>query len=60
MKDGDITLKMITIRIKDEEKDAILDFARQYDLTISQVVRRAIKYYFLSEEDIEDLLDIPE
>lgn len=35
----------ITIRIDENEKDLLLKIAEEQDLTLSQVVRRAIKEY---------------
>lgn len=34
----------ITIRIEETEKEALQKFAKENDLSVSQAVRRAIKY----------------
>ena len=43
----------ITIRLSEEEKDNIIKFAVDNDLSMSQVVRRALKEYFTSLEPKE-------
>jgi predicted transcriptional regulator len=45
------TLTSITIRLEDSEKQAIVDFANANDLSMAQVVRRAIKEYLAKQED---------
>ena len=35
----------ISIRIEENEKEALQDYAKKYDLSVSQVVRRAIKEF---------------
>lgn len=40
----------ITIRLSEEEKDNIIKFAANNDLSMSQVVRRALKEYFTLTE----------
>lgn len=40
----------ISIRIEEIEKEALQKFAKENDLTISQVVRRAIKDFLLMDE----------
>ena len=37
----------ISIRIEETEKEALQKFAKEHDLTISQVVRRAIKDFLI-------------
>ena len=39
------------IRLEDSEKQAIVDFANANDLSMAQVVRRAIKEYLAKQED---------
>ena len=41
----------LVIRLEDSEKQAIVDFANANDLSMAQVVRRAIKEYLAKQED---------
>ena len=41
----------ITIRLEESEKQAIVEFANANDLSMAQVVRRAIKEYLAKQED---------
>lgn len=43
----------ISIRLEEEEKEKLADFAKKQDLTISQIVRKAIKQYMDSVENPE-------
>lgn len=38
-------MTQISIKLEDNEKEALAQFAKDQDLTMSQVVRRAIKEY---------------
>ena len=40
----------ISIRIDESEKEAIQKYAKDNDLTVSQVIRRAIKEFLKEEE----------
>ena len=44
----------ISIRIDESEKEALQEYAKEHDLTVSQVVRRAIKS-FLSVSSFKGL-----
>ena len=46
-----ILLTSITIRISEEEKDALLKYAQEQDLNMTQVVRRAIRAFLSPKED---------
>ena len=35
----------ITFRLEESERDILQEFAKEKELTISQVIRQAIKYY---------------
>ena len=48
----------ISIRIDETEKEALQKFAKEHDLTVSQVIRRAIKDFF-SGRDIETIDQSP-
>lgn len=39
----------IGIRLEESEKQEIIEYANAHDLTISQVVRRAIKEFLIKE-----------
>lgn len=39
----------VSARLTEEEKKDLEDFAKEHDLTMSQVIRKAIKEYILSE-----------
>ena len=52
-------LTTISIRLSDEEKEALQKFAKEHDLTISQVVRRAIKDLLLMDKLAEKFNKIP-
>ena len=41
----------ISVRIDESEKEALQKYADENDLTVSQVVRRAIKDYFAAQQD---------
>lgn len=41
----------ITIRLEETEKQAIAQFAEVNDLSMSQVVRRALKEYFAKHDE---------
>ena len=41
----------ITIRLEESEKQAIADYAEANDLSMSQVVRRALKEYLAKQEE---------
>lgn len=43
----------ITIRLEETEKQAIAQYANENDLSMSQVVRRAVKEYLAKQEDKE-------
>jgi predicted transcriptional regulator len=43
-------LTTISIRIEEEEKEALQKYAKEHDLTVSQVVRRAIKEFLLADK----------
>lgn len=40
----------ISIRIEEAEKEALQEFAKEHDLSVSQVVRRAIKDFLLMDQ----------
>lgn len=40
----------ISIRIEEEEKEVLQKYAKEHDLTVSQVVRRAIKEFLLADK----------
>lgn len=41
----------IGIRLEESEKQAIMEYAKENDLSISQVVRRAIKEFLMKENN---------
>ena len=41
----------ITIRLSEEEKQKIAEYAAANDLTMSQVVRKALKKYFEAQKE---------
>lgn len=43
----------ITIRLEESEKEAIARYANEHDLSMAQVVRRAIKIYLAEQENKE-------
>ena len=43
----------IGIRLEESEKQAIVEYANAHDLSISQVVRRAIKEFLAKENNKE-------
>lgn len=49
----------ITIRIEETEKEALQEFAKENDLTVSQVVRKAIKEFLKLQEIADELNKIP-
>lgn len=40
----------ITIRLEESEKETIAQYANENDLSMSQVVRRALKLFFAEEQ----------
>ena len=42
---GGRALTTLSIRISEEEKQKLQKFCEEYDLTMSQVIRRAVKEY---------------
>ena len=52
-------MNSISVRISDDEKDLLSQYASSQDLTISQVVRRAIKEFLQTnlqtKGDLEDV-----
>ena len=38
-------MSTISIRIPDEEKEAIMKYAKENDLSMSQVIRKAVKEF---------------
>ena len=40
----------VSIRINETEKEALPEFARKHDLSVSQVIRRAIKDFLLMDQ----------
>lgn len=40
----------ISIRIEEAEKEILQNLAKQQDLSVSQIVRRAIKDYFVNNQ----------
>lgn len=49
----------ISIRIEETEKEALQQFANENDLSVSQVVRRAIREFLRMNEIAEELNKIP-
>ena len=49
----------ISIRIEEAEKEALQKFAQENDLSVSQVVRKAIKEFLRMNEIAEELNKIP-
>ena len=49
----------ISIRIEEIEKEALQEFAQENDLSVSQVVRKAIKEFLRMNEIAEELNKIP-
>ena len=49
----------ISIRIEETEKEALQEFAKENDLTVSQVVRKAIKEFLRMNEIAEEFNKIP-
>lgn len=43
----------ITIRLEESEKQAIAEYAEANDLSMSQVVRRALKEYLAKQQEEE-------
>jgi len=39
-------MTIISLRISKEDKNKLMEYAKQNDLTISQVIRRAIRLFF--------------
>lgn len=44
----------ISIRIEDDEKEQIQRYAEEHDLSMSWVIRRAIKEFLASQEDTKE------
>ena len=49
----------ISIRIEETEKEALQQYAQEKDLSVSQVVRKAIKEFLKMNEIAEELNKIP-
>lgn len=49
----------VTIRINETEKEALQNYAREHDLSVSQVIRRAIKDFLRMNEIAEEFIKIP-
>lgn len=49
----------ITIRIEETEKEALQKFAKENDLSLSQAVRRAIKYLLDLDRVADEFNKIP-
>ena len=43
----------ITIRLEETEKQAIAQYANENDLSMSQVIRRAVKEFLVKEQNKE-------
>lgn len=41
----------ISIRIEEDEKELIQQYAKDHDLTVSQVIRRAVRDFLATKED---------
>ena len=41
----------ISFRINTEEKEALMNFAEENDLTVSQIIRRAVKLFLEQSEN---------
>lgn len=39
----------VSIRINETEKEALQNYAREHDLSVSQVIRRAIKEFLMED-----------
>jgi len=52
-------LATISIRIEETEKEALQQFAQENDLSVSQVVRKAIKEFLRMNEIAEEFIKIP-
>jgi len=46
----DVNILLISIRISEEDKSWIEKYASAHDLSMSQVVRKAIKYFIQRQE----------
>lgn len=49
----------ISIRIEENEKEALQKYAKENDLTVSQVVRKAIKQLLEMDRIAEEFIKIP-
>lgn len=49
----------ISVRIDETEKEALQAYAEKNDLSVSQVVRRAIKDFFTAQRIADELNKIP-
>lgn len=45
----------LTIRLSEEEKQKLLEYAEEFDLSMSQLVRKALKEYLSSLEPKEKI-----
>ena len=48
------TMTTISIRIEDDEKEQIQHYAEEHDLSMSWVIRRAIKEFLASQEKTKE------
>ena len=44
-------MAMLSIRIEDNDKEALQKYANENDLSVSQVIRKAIKEFLNKEKD---------
>lgn len=49
----------ITIRLDENEKEALQEYAKKHDLSVSHVVRKAIKDLLFADKAVEILNKIP-
>lgn len=49
----------ISVRIDETEKETLQTYAEENDLSVSQVVRRAIKDFFAAQRIADELNKIP-
>lgn len=50
MKEDSNVMTKMSVRIQQEEKDALIEYANDNDLTMSQVIRRAIKEFLANNK----------
>ena len=43
----------MTVRVEEPEKEALQDYAKEHDLTVSQVIRRAIKEFLQRQKKLD-------